>query len=150
MTNPHPEVVGNDRYTPQLRRKGKVYCSPWCGIGCTRAAFERATREANELCALLGDGWRPRVWENLGWFYAAERGPDVGSAQRAFCEVHPSTRGSTITADWTVAGYTIFLNVQPKVVLSDVVDPVDGVHVAIHQARTHVQRTNALLEELSG
>lgn len=62
-----------DKRTRPVRR-GALYCSPWCGGGCTYEAFQRATAKAAELCARLGDGWKPRVWENLGWHYAARKG----------------------------------------------------------------------------
>lgn len=28
-------------------------------------------RDAKALCARMGEGWEPRVWENLGWHYTA-------------------------------------------------------------------------------
>jgi hypothetical protein len=63
----------NDGWTPVLR--GGVYCSPRCGGKCTKKAFDRATKEADKLCKTLGPGWKPRVWENLGWHYEAAKGP---------------------------------------------------------------------------
>lgn len=77
------------------RRRGDTYCAPACGHGCKRAAFEAAERKAKRLAAKLGKGWRPRVWENLGWHY---------SATRPHLAVHPSVDG----------GYTAFLNRRPK------------------------------------
>jgi hypothetical protein len=53
------------------RRFGNHYCSPACGAGCTTAAFDEATKAADALAVSLGDGWKPRVWENLGWHYSA-------------------------------------------------------------------------------
>jgi hypothetical protein len=47
--------------------RGSIYCAPACGSGCTREEFERVTRAAVELCAELGPGWEPRVWENMRW-----------------------------------------------------------------------------------
>ena len=55
-------------------RDGDRYCSPACGLGCTWDAYLRATSAANDLCSMLGEGWKPVVWENLGWHYRAERG----------------------------------------------------------------------------
>lgn len=54
-------------------RRGKTYCSPRCGMGCTWEAFQEAGRKAEALVALcaaegLGE-WRAEVWENLGWHY---------------------------------------------------------------------------------
>lgn len=51
-------------------RRGEVYCAPACGGGCTRGAFELATKRAAALVQRMGKGWKPDVWENLGWHYA--------------------------------------------------------------------------------
>lgn len=61
-------------WTP--RRRGRLYCSPACGGGCTHAAFTKATRSAQALAERLGPKWKPRVWENLGWHFSAAS--DVG------------------------------------------------------------------------
>lgn len=49
---------------------GKIYCSRWCGGNCTKAAFDRATKDSNALAKYLGKHWKPTVWENLGWHWA--------------------------------------------------------------------------------
>ncbi len=55
-------------WTPVLR--GGVYCSPACGGGCTREAYETAGREAQKLLKRMRTGgWVVDVWENLGWHY---------------------------------------------------------------------------------
>ena len=51
--------------------RGAVYCSPGCGRGCTYKEFIDANAAADELVELLGPGWKPRVWENMGWYYCA-------------------------------------------------------------------------------
>ena len=53
---------------------GKIYCSPRCGCKCTKAAFDRATKEANALAGRMGEGWEPNVWENCGWHYSVAKG----------------------------------------------------------------------------
>lgn len=53
---------------PVLR--GKIYCAPFCGAKCTKAAFDKATKEAKALAKQLGKGWKPCVWENMGWHWA--------------------------------------------------------------------------------
>ena len=60
-----------DRWEPI--RNGRFYCSPACGGGafCTWADYKKAEQAADKLVAMLGDGWRARVWENLGWHYYA-------------------------------------------------------------------------------
>lgn len=52
-------------------RRGPIYCAPACGFRCTWAAHEAAKRRAQELSIRLGKGWRPHVWENMGWYYEA-------------------------------------------------------------------------------
>lgn len=54
--------------------RGRIYCSPACGLGCTRAEYEKAFKDCADLCKLLGPGWEPEVWENLGWHYACNKG----------------------------------------------------------------------------
>jgi hypothetical protein len=53
-------------------RKGAVFCSPACGLGCLHVDYLAARNNAAHLAELLGQRWQPRVWENLGWHYAAE------------------------------------------------------------------------------
>ena len=55
------------RYKPQHR--GTTYCSSFCGRGCTWDEFQLAKRDAKKLATSLGKGWKPDVWENLGWHY---------------------------------------------------------------------------------
>lgn len=56
------------------KRRGKIYCSPACGGGCTYAEYLSAKTKAAKLVKRLGRGWKPRVWENLGWHYQAVKG----------------------------------------------------------------------------
>lgn len=78
-------------WTPKQR--GKIYCAPACGGGCTLEAFNLATKRANILCARLGHGWRPRIWENLGWHYSA-----VSSCGRWKVHAHHHKSGVTYSA----------------------------------------------------
>jgi len=59
-----------DRWEPIAA--GPLYCSPACGRGCTRAEYDAAVAGADALVERLGEGWAPRVWENLGWHYSAK------------------------------------------------------------------------------
>lgn len=80
-------------WTP--RRVGELYCSPGCGGGCTWEAYERATDHASLLALRLGDGWEPRVWENLGWHWSAQLpNPDGSINNRA--EVRESSSGGFV------------------------------------------------------
>ena len=56
----------------KAKRRGKIYCAPACGAGCTveqhRIAENAAAELVSELQRLgIGEGWKPLVWENLGW-----------------------------------------------------------------------------------
>jgi hypothetical protein len=53
-------------------RNGAVFCAPACGRGCTHAEYVHAISNAAVVAKTLGPGWKPHVWENLGWFYAVE------------------------------------------------------------------------------
>lgn len=72
------------RWTPVLR--DKTFCSPGCGGGCLRAAFDLAHSRARALASRLGKGWTPRVWENLGWHFSA-----INASGKL--KVHPATLG---------------------------------------------------------
>lgn len=48
---------------------GIDYCSPACGRGCKHSEHERAVIESSMLALAMGEGWKTRVWENLGWFW---------------------------------------------------------------------------------
>jgi hypothetical protein len=74
---------------------GKIYCAPACGHRCTKAAFDLATAAADKLCADLGPGWKPRMNENMGWYYSA-----VSPCGR--WKVHPHAFGGDVS-------YTAFL-----------------------------------------
>jgi hypothetical protein len=58
-------------WTPRRSRKGgvEIYCSPRCGLGCTRADYNKAHKDADALALRLGHGWTTNVWENLGWHF---------------------------------------------------------------------------------
>lgn len=62
-------MTDEERWTPV--RRGDVYCSPGCGMGCTVYDFEAAQTNAHALASVLGPKWKPHVWENLGWHYSA-------------------------------------------------------------------------------
>src|SRR4030042_5792890 len=73
-------------------RTGNKYCSPACGGGCTWQAKQKAESEAKKLVTKLGPNWVSKVWENLGWWYAA-------ISIDGTMKVHPSTneRGKVIS-----------------------------------------------------
>jgi ribosome-associated translation inhibitor RaiA len=75
-----PSAVGVGRWTPVLN--GDVYCSPACGCGCKKAAYDKAVESANTLAATLGHGWEPNVWENCKWYYQVTKGDVTVTLER--------------------------------------------------------------------
>lgn len=76
-------------------RRGRIYCAPACGMGCTVQAFRSVHRSANTLAKKMGKGWKPYVWENMGWHY---------SVVIDKCAVHPPhSQGQTYWASVYVA-----------------------------------------------
>lgn len=61
----------DELYSKGPVKRGPYYCSPWCGAKCTIVAFDAAGIKAKALADRLGPEWKPRVWENMGWHYAA-------------------------------------------------------------------------------
>lgn len=61
-------------------RRGKLYCAPACGGGCTVAAFDLAMADACACARALGNGWVPDVYENLGWHWKVARA-GIGSTE---------------------------------------------------------------------
>jgi hypothetical protein len=80
---------------------GGIYCSPACGCRCKRADYDKALQEATAMAAELGEGWRARVWENMGWHY---------SADKAHASVHANIIGGRVRS------YTAFINGERQVV----------------------------------
>lgn len=69
-------------WTPKLR--GRIYCAPACGMGCTKAAHDEAERKAGEIAKQLGPDWSVRMNENLGWYAKAVCGDLSVEATRGF------------------------------------------------------------------
>lgn len=74
-------------------RRGNIYCSPACGSGCTYAGYLDARKRAERMAKQL-PGFKPRVWENLGWHYAV-------TALDAHVSVYPSYDGYHVLASTT-------------------------------------------------
>lgn len=77
---------------PWKPSKRTGYCDPRCGGGHTRAEYLKARRAARELVALLGPGWTPRVWDNMGWHVEAVH-------ERAHLSVKDFHHGATFESD---------------------------------------------------
>lgn len=91
-----------------LGQKGvQTYCAPACGRGCTFQEYIDATNAARKLSVRLGAGWKPVVWENMGWFYSVRRGPLTVYASKfgkqiytcLMSEMPSGTGGSTLWLD---------------------------------------------------
>lgn len=109
---PHPRD-----WTPIL--KGDVYCSPACGHRCKHKDYLACVEKADALAKRLGQGFKPRVTENLGWYYSAESG---------VCAVHPV---------WREGGpemWQVYFN-SAKQHLAQDADPVRAVQKAINAVR---------------
>lgn len=107
------------RWTPI--RDGDRYCSPRCGHGCTWAAYQHAVESANALCVELGEGWKPRVWENSGWYFSATRGKT---------EVHYN-KGQ---------GFSVYFNSDAKQYLADGPDAREAVRAAMNEAMADIDQ----------
>jgi hypothetical protein len=74
------------QYTPQ--RNGRFYCAPFCGAGCLWRDYRAAVLSADQLCAELGEGWVPDVFENGGWYWAVSWG-ERQAVGRGLIDLHP-------------------------------------------------------------
>ncbi len=86
---------------------GKQYCAPACGRGCTKSEYDRAVTLSNELVSRMkGKGWKPRVWENLGWHYEVYNGyisvhPGILDDNKYWCLLSNEKGGHGGLAMWT-------------------------------------------------
>lgn len=71
--NPNQSPATASEWTPVL--DGARFCSPRCGNGCTKAAYDQACESANALAARMGYRWEVEIWENCGWNYCVKNGP---------------------------------------------------------------------------
>jgi hypothetical protein len=113
-------------WTP--RRRGATYCAPACGGRCTWAAHQQAETDAKQLAETLGAGWKPRVWENLGWHFSAER---------EVIAVHK--HGADYTAIFNGPGHSVVgrsrsPRLAVKRALQEMKNFVDGLSVALKAA----------------
>lgn len=95
-------------------RRGRIYCAPACGAGCTFDAYTKALKEATALAKRLNkvsEGWKPVVHENLGWHWRVSKGK---------LDVHK----------WRSGEYGVFLQTSPQIVTSGPT-PEAAVHDAI-------------------
>lgn len=127
------------------RRNGRIYCAPACGHGCTYAAYQRAVKAAQRLADRLGKGWKPHVWENLGWHYSAiskskhlKVYPSIINKKLYDYTAYFSTESATIGGRWAASGST------PEKALANVMEEalreLNTVARAIEQAEKDMGR----------
>lgn len=107
----------DDSWSPR-NLLGGVYCSPACGGGCTKAAYNTAVRNSNALAEQMGEGWEPVVWENLGWHYEVIKG---------VAAIMPPYKGGS-------GKYMVFFNTVPQIVTT-AETPEDALGFAVQEAR---------------
>jgi hypothetical protein len=107
-SEPSPRYLPRRQLSGKPRRRGNTYCAPFCGHGCTIAEHAAAVRGGAALASRLGEGWKPRVWENLGWHYSA-------TSPCGQVKVHPSKASGFMSffgspdssgGRWTATGRT--------------------------------------------
>ncbi|MDD2892552.1 MAG: hypothetical protein PHF20_01365 [Halothiobacillaceae bacterium] len=69
--NDLPSSEGNE-WVPV--RDGNVFCAPACGAGCKYSDYQHAVNAAQAMINMLGHGWKPDIWENMGWHYRVFKG----------------------------------------------------------------------------
>lgn len=132
--------MANDGWTPILSQGGRVYCSPRCGGKCLKEHYDNAVTAADALAARMGAGWKPAVWENLGWHYRVEKGVAVLHAKE-------DRRKPAVNGAYPITGYMVFLN-SAKQFVSHAATPEDALGFAAQDARTLIARVAADLDAL--
>lgn len=123
--------------------RGDTYCSPRCGGRCRKRDYDYCVERAQTLANLLGEGWKPRVWENLGWHYEAYRGSkDIGEGR---VSVSPNYH-HTLEKRYILRGYTCFFN-GPKQFVEGSDDPLTAYRDARLAAIAHMQAMTKFLGE---
>lgn len=70
----HSVADSSERVEEIARAAVSAFVAAKGGGGCKRVDYERAVQSAQDLASMMGEGWQPRVWENLGWHYSATFG----------------------------------------------------------------------------
>jgi hypothetical protein len=122
-------------WTPRLI--GDTYCSPACGMGCKKSAYDEAQRKALDLHnKMTGKAWSIRVWENLGWHYELVRESKSSAFRCSIMEV--DNRDGTMR-------YIVYFNSNPQVITKG-----DDPNVALDEAVRQAKRiANTLLDNVA-
>lgn len=129
---------------------GKIYCSPRCGCKCTKAAFDRATKEANALAARMGEGWEPDVWENCGWHYLVFKGEMT--IHTIYSNKHHKNGGFVVesySADFEPASIARGNYAHAVQLTAHAATPEDAVGFVTQDARSLIQRITEALAVVS-
>lgn len=127
-----------DRFAAKPVRKGKFYCSPWCGFDCLWEHFQNATKKAQELCEKLGPAWEPRVWENTGWHWQAVLVERDNAGDAVFV--------SGPSQHYDRGNYWCEVNTSNKQFIVHHKSPVKGICLAILEAHRHAKKVLAMTE----
>jgi hypothetical protein len=127
-----PKAIRELSWTP--RSRGNIYCSSACGHGCKRADYEKAVASAEQFANGLGRGWKPRVWENMGWHWSVSNG-----------EFRISPSGLK-------GRYTVYLNPTQSVggtgnFFAGPATPRAGMEQVLNEARSRRDALNATIEK---
>jgi hypothetical protein len=119
-------------WTPRLQDNGRVYCSPACGMKCTKERHDAAQLAAAALAKRMGPDWVPRVWENGLWHYSAVH-------KTAPINIHPSARRWEERRDHEegVDEYSVYLNTNPQFITRGT-DPNQALLEAVAQLDDHI------------
>ena len=122
--------------------KGEIYCSSACGGRCTKAAHDNCVKKAKALAKRMGKGWKPRVHENLGWFYGVIKGTPQGVFGNGFLEITPPYRPDDTYTAWVQSSpQFIAHHKDPKIALSLAVKMFDEHLKSLNRLRKLVDQT---------
>lgn len=111
-------------------RRGKQYCAPACGGGCTFEAYQKAKESAKRLASQLGPGWTYRVFENLGWHFNVLKGQ------------------ITVRRNRFSGSYTAFFNARMHQTIGESRSPKKAIQNAVDSMTSYVQSLTTDLERV--
>lgn len=126
-------------YSKRPVLRGGIYCSPWCGHNCTKATYDECVKESTALARRMGKGWKPYVWENLGWHYRVFKGGSIAH--------HTGILEITVRAG---CDYTAWIQTTPQFIVSSN-DPKVALRKAVKLFDAHIAnllRLRALVDPL--
>lgn len=120
-------------------RRGRIYCAPACGSKCLWVDYQRARAAATKLQQRIGDPFRMRVWENMGWHYCVETGShDKG------CHI------TIYSPDSISEEYCVIINPSPPGIIVRSKNPVLALRQALVEYRQYVDEVNDSYMQVAG